>query len=150
MNLKSRLILATIGITVIALFIGLMAFAWRNDVSDQEQFSGFLNRPLEIKRAGVIIKKEGRFADYGMDSQEALANFTAEQLLNPGDKLEFYAAKSYYSIHVGTSYYLLGRDTLSSGEVVSFEYFLSDYSPRIWETLAEFLERKEQENILKK
>lgn len=150
MNLKPLLILSVIGIVVIGLFVGLMAFSWQNDVSDQESFSDFLNRPLEIKRPCVIIKEEGWFADYSIDSQDALANFPAEKVLKADDKLHFYAAKSYYSIHVGTSYYLLGRDTLSSGEVVSFEYFLSDYSPRIWETLAEFLERKEQENTLKK
>lgn len=144
---KPLLILAAIGITVIGLFIGLMAFTWRADVSENESYRYFLNTPLEIKEASVIIKDEGRFTDYSIDSQEALANFTLEKVLEPGDRIQFYAAKSYYSIHVGTSYYLLGRDTLSSGEVVDFEYYLSEYSPRIWETLKEFLERKEQESI---
>lgn len=143
MTLKTLLILAAIGILMIGLFIGLMAFTWRTDVSEKEPYRGFLNTPLEIKEASVIVKEEGRFADFSIDSQEALVNFTTEKILEPGDRIQFYAAKSYYSLHVGTSYYLLGRDTLSSGEVVSFEYFLSDYSPRIWETLEEFLERKE-------
>lgn len=146
MNTKPILIFSAVGIVIIGLFIGLMAFWWRNDVSNQVPYRVFLNWPLDIKIGSVIIKEEGRFTDYSIDSQEALANYSAEKMLAPGDKLEFYAAKSYYSLHVGTSYYLLGRDTLSSGEVVSFEYFLSDYSPRIWETLAEFIKRKEREN----
>jgi len=46
-------------------------------------------------------------------------------------------------MHVGTSHHLIGRDTLESGEIIEFEYYLMNGIPRAWETLEEYLSREQ-------
>ncbi len=147
---KIMIVLTAIAIISIGLFIGLMAFTWRTDLSHQPPYSAFLNTPLEFQAPYAIVKEDpsGRFKSYSLidySPSEDYQRTSIKKVYGPGDKIRFYAAKSYYSIHVGTTYYLLGKDTLDSGEAIEFEYYLTNNSPRLWETLEAFLERRKQE-----
>ncbi len=138
-------------VIIISLFIGLLAYSSKKDVSAQEPYKTYINTPVIIKDSVAIVQSQinGRFKNNylekyfsGIDDEY----ITHKKILIPGDTLQFYAAKSYYSMHVDTNYYLLGRETLDSGEIIEFEYFLSDYEPKVWETLDEFLARKDRLN----
>ncbi len=143
-----QLILIFVKITcvIIVLFIGMMAFYWRSDVSNQESYKQFLNTPLIIQQPSAITErptgyrfKKHNVSDFYPEQYEAELT---KKIYTIGDKIQFHAAKSYYSLHVSTTYYLIGRDTLKSGEVVEFEYYLSNGLPRAWETMDDYLKRK--------
>lgn len=56
----------------------------------------------------------------------------------------------YKSMHIGTTYYSLGKDILNTGEVIEFGcYTNSDYSAKIWKIEADSLERIQNKNNLK-
>ena len=135
--------------TIIVLFISMLAFSWRSDVSAQEPYKHFLNTPLEIKTISVIKKDSigGRFtactlSDYHPEQGE---HYETKQVLNVGDTIEFHAAKSFYSMHVGKTHHLIGKHTLASREVITFECYLFDGVPMAWETLEEYFKRKKVE-----
>jgi len=150
MTIKKLVFMVLIGLlTIILLFVGMMLFSWRSDISNKKPYSSFLNISLEVKRASIIttIPVSNRFEKYNLTDSysESIKEETTKKSYNVGDTIQFYAAKSFYNMHIGTSYHLLGREILKSGEVVDFEYCLSEYSPRIWENLEDFLARKKQE-----
>ena len=143
---KLLLIIITIIFFSMALYVAMLAFSWRNDISEQEPYAYSLNTPLEIQKLSAITTSpiSNRFKKhnlYGLHPEFVEAQ-TIKKIYKIGDKIQFYAAKSFYNMHIGTSYHLIGRDTLNSGAVIEFEYPLSDYSPRVWETMEGFLKRK--------
>ena len=150
-NKRILIILSIIGlvfVVVVSLFIFMLAYESRKDVSDQTPYSFYLNRPIEIKHITTIrwSKTGHRFSQYSLNHNED-SNFNTEDLKSvkkyqPGETINFYAAKKFHSMHVGDNYYLIGRDTLDTGEAIEFEYYYQDkYFYNIWETEAEFLER---------
>ena len=146
MTLK-KIMLGTLitSLIFIGLVISILFFTWRTDVSKQEPYVYFINTGLDIKQPYSIVREKGRFKDFALRAYSpSVQNELIEKVYKPGDLIQFYAAKSYYSLHVSKNYYLIGRDTLPSGKVIEFEYFMTEYEPRIWETLEEFLERKGQ------
>ena len=139
-------IAAIIVFTIIVLFISMLAFSWRSDVSSQEPYKHFLNTPLEIKTISVIKKDSigGRFTTCTLSDYhpEQSGHYETKQVLNVSDTIEFYAAKSFYSMHVGKTHHLIGKHTLASREVITFECYLFDGVPMAWETVEEYLKRK--------
>jgi hypothetical protein len=128
-------ILIGLGLLVF-LFLALIIFSFlyesKKDVSNQLPYSMFLNKPQALKEASTIRwnKTNLRFKHYSLVVGET-SHFNSEdvksvKIYQPGDKITFYKAKTYYSIHVDKTYYLIGRDTLDSGEIIEFEYY---YSP---------------------
>ncbi|MCB0383597.1 MAG: hypothetical protein KDD05_09985, partial [Psychroserpens sp.] len=74
-----------------------------------------------------------RFSNYSLVINE-YSHFEEEDIKSvkhyyPGETVTFHSAKSYYSIHVDHTYYLIGTDTLDTGEIVDFEYCFSAGSP---------------------
>ena len=150
MTAKKLIFMIVIGFfAVILLFVGMMIFSWRSDVSNQEPYKSFLNTPILLKQASVLTTRpfSNRFEKLNLTELNSglVDEKETKKKYKVGDTIKFHSAKSFYSMHIGTSYHLLGKDTLKSGKVVEYEYYLSDYSPRLWETLEDFLARKEQE-----
>lgn len=142
------IILSVLGL--VALFFGYLMFTWRADVSNDPRFSKYIGRPIIVKDPGTLtlIKEETqyRFKNYRLDAHQATIDdndmVKTVKVYKPGDLVQFHEARSYYSLFVGTVYYLIGRDTLEGGKIVEFEYYTSfDHSPAIWETLDEFVAR---------
>ncbi|WP_452224688.1 hypothetical protein [Lacinutrix chionoecetis] len=104
----------------------------KKDISTKMPFAKVLNIPQEVKRVSTIRwnKNNLRFSNYALVVNEASYynedDVKSVKIYEPGDKITFHAAKTYYSIHVDRTYYLIGRDTLDTGEVIEFEYY---YSP---------------------
>lgn len=143
---KLMLIIITIIFFSMALYVGMLTFSWRSDISDQEPYTYYLNTPLEIQKLSAITTSpiSNRFNKHNLYDlhPEFVEAQTTKKIYKIGDKIQFYAAKSFYNMHIGTSYYLIGRDTLNSGAIIEFEYPLGNYSPRAWETMEDFLKRK--------
>lgn len=130
---KLLLIFGGVGILIIGFFIAILAYESREDISNQEPYVSFLNIPQEVKVVSTIRwnKNNLRFKNYSLvvneDSHYDMEDVKSVKQYQPGDFITFYSAKSYYSIHVDKTYYLLARDTLASGKVIEFEYY---YTPR--------------------
>lgn len=129
-------------------FIVMFLYASKNNISDDAKFSDSIGKPLKIKSISQLrwSKDNLRFKNYSLVENDSsivdLEDVKTVKVYPIGAIIKFYAAKSYKSMHVGETYYLLGKDTLDSGKVVEFEYYTgSNYSPEIWESEAEFLER---------
>lgn len=134
---------------VIGLFLWFISYSKTTDVSQDEQFKAYIDKPLIVQQTSSLIRgdeKLNRFSAYYIDVPSDDPNITDERILKKysiGDTIIFTAAKRYFSYHVGNSFYLFGNATLDSGEVIEFQYGVSfDYMPAIWETLEEFLERR--------
>ena len=141
-------VLTTI-VVCIGLFLWFIVHSSTTDLSQDIQFKGYLNTPFLVKQPSVLKRSainSNRFSDYYIDvsSEESFQNDkTLLKKYNVGDTIIFTSAKKYFSYHVGESYYLLGLDTLDSGEIIEFEYgFSFEYLPAIWESLDAFLERR--------
>jgi hypothetical protein len=152
--MKKPMLILILIFGLVALFIGYLAFTWRSDVSRDERFSKYIGRPITVKDSSTLtlVKEETqyRFKKYRLDAHQSSIYDSPEiktvKTYKPGDVVYFHQAMSYYSLFVGTTYYLIGRDTLDSGEVVEFEYYASfDHQPAIWETLDEFVLRRDKE-----
>ncbi|MEM5566852.1 hypothetical protein WNY78_17150 [Psychroserpens sp. AS72] len=117
-----------IGVIVIGLFFWMLVYESRKDISTKKPYVSFLNTPHIIKDTTTIrwYDTNLRFSHYALVTNE-YSHFNEDEVKSvkhyfPGDTVMFHSAKSYYSIHVDNSYYLIGSDTLDSGEVVEFEY----------------------------
>ena len=147
------LLLFLAAITIIGLFLWYLSFSSISDLSDDIRFKGYLNKPLVIKQTSILQhspESVNRFSAYSVNSFYEDSTTTEVSFLKKyatGDTIIFTSAKGYYSNHVGDTYYLLGKEKLDSGEIIEFEYYAGfDYTPAIWETLDEFLERRKLEN----
>ncbi len=136
-------------IVCFAFFFWFIAHSSRTDLSQDTRFKDYLNRPFLVKQPSVLKRSainSNRFRDYYIDvsSEDVFQNDkTLLKKYHIGDTIIFTSAKKHFSYHVGESYYLLGHDTLDSGEIIEFEYGASfKYSPAIWESLDAFLERR--------
>lgn len=147
------IILSVLGLA--ALFIGYLMFTWRANVSADPRFSKYIGKPITVKDTSTLtlVKEETqyRFKNYRLDAHQSSINDDAfvktVKFYQPNDVIQFHEAHSYYSLFVGKTYYLIGRDTLDSGEVVEFEYYASfDHFPAIWETTDEFVARRDKES----
>lgn len=139
--------------TVIGLFIWYLSFSSTNDLSEDIRFKDYLNKPIVVKQSFALKKNTenmNRFKAYFLESfidDSTNRDQRLQKKYDLGDTIIFTAAKGYYSNHVGNTYYLLGKEKLDSGEVIEFEYYASfDYSPAIWETMDEFLQRRKLES----
>ena len=139
--------------TVIGLFVWYLSFSSTNDLSEDIRFKDYLNKPIVVKQPSVLMKSTesvNRFSSYFIERFTDDSTFIDQGVLKKydiGDTITFSAAKGYFSNHVGDTYYLLGKEKLDSGEVIEFEYYAGfDYSPAIWETLDEFLQRRKLES----
>lgn len=150
---KSMTILFGVSVAVVV-FVGLfflfISYSSTDDVSQEADFKDYLNKAVVVKQASALRlnpDSSNRFSAYYIDvaSEEAFVNDSSIlKKYKIGDTIRFTSAKRYFSYHVGESYYLLGNETLDSGEIIEFEYGVSfAYSPAIWESLEEFLERRE-------
>ena len=136
-------------IAIVTFYFFLLTYESKKDVSNTEPFLYYLNTPLEVKHVSTIRwnRDAQRFSNYSLNHNKD-SNFNDETVKSvkkyiPGDKITFYAAKKYKSLHVGDTYYFLGKDTLSNGKEITFEYYYYDkYFYNIWETEEEFLERQ--------
>ena len=133
--LKVLLVCGIIAVVVIVAFIYVLIYESKKDISSQEPYVSFLNKPQVIKDTTTIRWYDNnlRFSEYSLVINE-YSNFDNDEVKSvkhyfPGDTITFHSAKSYYSIYVDNTYYLIGRDTLDSGEVVDFEYYFSEGSP---------------------
>ncbi|EPR70732.1 hypothetical protein ADIWIN_3379 [Winogradskyella psychrotolerans RS-3] len=118
------------------LFIGSILFSIlyesKKDISNEEPYVLFLNIPQKLKAVSTVRwhKDNLRFSPYSLevndDSYHNDEDFKSVKHYQPGDIITFHAAKSYFSNHVGESYYLMARDTLDTGEIIEFQYY---YTP---------------------
>ncbi|WP_282070037.1 hypothetical protein [Olleya namhaensis] len=121
-------------IMVIGVFCALM-YDSKKDVSEDERYAKCLNIPFKLKEHATIRWNANnlRFKNYSLILNEASAYDTPEvksvKIYQPGETVTFISAKSYSSLHVGTTYYLIGRDTLDTGEVIDFEYYYTGDFP---------------------
>ena len=121
-------------IIIIVVFCALM-YESKKDVSEDERYAKCLNIPFKLKDSATIRWNANnlRFKNYSLVLNEASAYNTPEvksvKIYQPGEAITFFSAKSYSSLHVGTTYYLIGRDTLDTGEVIDFEYYYSGGLP---------------------
>ena len=129
----TRILLAIVSVAVICigLFIWMLAYTSKTDISNQDYYAPFLNTPYRINDTTTIRWSDTnlRFSHYALVTNE-YSHFDSDEVKSvkhyfPGDSITFHSAKSYYSIHVDETYYLIGRDTLDSGEVIDFEYYFS-------------------------
>ena len=143
-------VLTIVGLAL--LFVGIIVFfilyESRTDISTDEPFVQFIDEPIEVKVVSTLRwnKNSLRFKNYSIavneDSNYDLEDVKSVKRYQPGDTIYFYAAKKYKSMHVGETYYLIGRDTLENGNAIEFEYYFEDrYLNNIWETEEEFLDR---------
>ena len=149
---KSTMIILGILITAfvfIGLFIWFIAYSSTTDVSNDAPFKEYLNKPLVVKETFALIRGDenlNRFSSNYIDVSSEEAFIKDKAILKEyriGDTIVFTSAKKYFSNHVGNSYYLLGSETLDTGEIIEFQYGTSfEYMPAMWETLEEFLERR--------
>jgi hypothetical protein len=146
-------------VLAVAGYIGLLVFNKRSNASSDPRFAPYLNRPIVIKNPATLLwqkdENQTRFKRHSLKAGEYSSYETPElksvKQYVPGDTVRFREAWTYYSLFVGTSPYLIGRETLENGEEVEFEYFASfDYLPAIWETAEEFRSRRERERSLEK
>ena len=118
------------------LFIGtillFILYESKKDISKEEPYISFLNKPQKLKTVSTLRwhKDNLRFSHYSLelndDSYHNTEDVKSVKQYQPGDVITFYAAKSYFSNHVGESYYLMAQDTLDTGEVIEFQYY---YTP---------------------
>ncbi|PWJ58660.1 hypothetical protein CLV98_10325 [Dyadobacter jejuensis] len=131
------------------LFLWFIAYSSTTDLSHDQRFKPYLNKAYIVKQPSALkrsIESSNRFSAYYIDvsSEEDFKNDPSIlKKYHIGDTITFSTAKKYFSYHIGDSYYLLGKEKLDSGEIIEFEYGANfDYSPAIWESLDEFLERR--------
>jgi hypothetical protein len=145
-------------VAIVGAFIGWLAFTWRANVSDDPRFAPYLHIPVSIKDSATLVwqadKNQYRFKPYsfryGESSHYNEDGIKSVKHYNPGDTIEFYEARSYYSLFVGTTYYFLGREKLSNNEEVEYEYYINlETAPQSWESLEEFVERRKNEKEAK-
>lgn len=149
---KSTIIIRGLLILVflfIGLFFWFIAYSSTKDISGDVHFKNYLNKPLVVKQASVLTRVDNnskRFSNYYIDISSEESSIIYKKILKKykiGDTITFTSAKIFFSNHVGNSYYLLGNETLDSGEIIEFQYgTLFEYYPAIWETLDAFLERR--------
>nr|WP_321224366.1 hypothetical protein [uncultured Psychroserpens sp.] len=127
--------LVAVGVIVIGFFVWMLAYESKKDISTQEYYSSFLNKPYQIKDTTTIRWYDAnlRFSQYSLVVNE-FSHLDRDDVKSvkhyfPGDTIYFHSAKSYYSMHVDNTYYLIGRDTLRTGKVIDFEYYFSGGSP---------------------
>lgn len=118
------------------LFIGtillFILYESKKDISKEEPYISFLNKPQKLKTVSTLRwhKDNLRFSHYSLelndDSYHNTEDVKSVKQYQPGDVITFYAAKSYFSNHIGESYYLMAQDTLDTGEVIEFQYY---YTP---------------------
>ncbi|WGD34670.1 hypothetical protein [Olleya sp. YS] len=129
-----RVVLATLILLCAAIFISII-YESREDVSNLDPYSKCLNTPIKLKDVATIrwYDTNLRFSNYSLVLNEASDYDTDEvksvKVYQPGETITFFEAKSYTSLHVGTTYYLIGRDTLDTGETIEFEYYYSGGIP---------------------
>jgi hypothetical protein len=150
---KRFMIIILIVVVLVGAFIGWLAFAWRSDVSKDSRFAPYLNRPIVIKDTATLVwlrdVNRFRFKPYSFgyreNSQYNEAELKSVKHFLPGDVIQFHKAQSYYNLFVGTTYYFIGREKLPNGEEIEYEYYSSDTWPAPWETVEEFVGRKERD-----
>lgn len=129
-----RVALATFILLCAAIFISII-YQSREDVSSKDPYTKCLDTPIKLKDVATIRWRDInlRFSNYSLVLNEASDYDTDEvksvKVYQPGETITFFAAKSYTSIHVGTTYYLIGKDTLDTGEVIDFEYYYTGDFP---------------------
>ncbi|WP_178985466.1 hypothetical protein [Winogradskyella helgolandensis] len=126
------LTIVILGVLVVGIILFFILYESKKDISDEEPYVSFLNEPQLVKEVSTIRwnKDKLRFSHYNLVVNED-SNFDYEDVKSvkhyqPGDVITFHAAKSYFSNHVGESYYLMARDTLDTGEIIEFQYY---YTP---------------------
>lgn len=65
---------------------------------------------------------ENETTSYNLDDVKTVKHY------KKGDTISFYKAMSYLSLFVGTTHYLIGRDTLDNGIPIEFECFSTTFS----------------------
>jgi hypothetical protein len=152
--MKKLMIILFSLVGLVALFVGYLMFTWRSDVSLDPRFSTYIGKPIIVKDSSTITlvkeKTQYRFKNYRLNAHQASIEDDAfvktVKLYKPSDVIQFHEARSYSSLFVGKTYYLIGRDTIDTGEVVEFEYFtMFDHLPAVWETVDEFVARRDKE-----
>lgn len=151
---KPTMIIIIVSLLVfIGLFFFFISYSSKTDISEDIRFKIYLNKPLIVKQPSALkqnFERSNRFSKYYIENSTEESFKVDKSILfeyRTGDTITFTSAKKYFSYHVGDSYYLLGKHKLKSGETIDFEYSASfTYSPAIWESLDEFLERRMLDN----
>ena len=126
------LAIGILGLLVVGIILAFVLYTSKKDISKEEPYRSLLNQPQIVKEVSTIRwnKDNLRFSHYSLevndDSYYNNEDVKSVKQYQPGDIITFYAAKSYFSNHVGESYYLIARDTLDTGEVIEFQYY---YTP---------------------
>ena len=152
--MKTTIIIVMVAVVAfISFYLYILSHGGRSDVSDDPKFKDFLNKSFPLQDSATLIwyadKYQYRFQPYALQfgyssnydepTHKTIKNF------NPGDKVTFHQALKYKSLHVGSTYYLIGKEILPSGEVIEFEYAYSNLNQLLWETKDEFLDRRKRE-----
>ncbi|WP_179349222.1 hypothetical protein [Winogradskyella pacifica] len=128
----SIIIIGILGLLFIGAILFFILYESKKDISKEEPYVSFLNKPQKLKAISTVRwhKDNLRFSHYSLevndDSYHNNEDVKSVKQYQPGDIITFYAAKSYFSNHVGESFYLIARDTLDTGEVIEFQYY---YTP---------------------
>ena len=133
-----KLVIAILLFFVLIVSGGFYALLYesKKEISEDERYSKILNRPFKLKDVATIRWNaiNLRFRNYSLVLNEASEydspDVKSVKVYKSGDPITFISAKSYSSLHVGTTYYLIGRDTLTTGEVVEFEYYYKGDMPQ--------------------
>jgi len=138
-----------LALILLGFFFWFLSYSSVTDFSDDARFRSYLNKPIVVKQASVILlnaDNSNRFSKYFIDLTPKGYSSSGDLILKEfkiGDTIYFNSAKRYSSNHVGDSYYFLGNADLVFGETIEFEYGVSfDLIPAIWESEEDFLNRR--------
>lgn len=126
------LAIGILGLLVVGIILAFVLYTSKKDISKEEPYRSLLNQPQIVKEVSTIRwnKDNLRFSHYSLevnnDSYHNNEDVKSVKQYQAGDVITFHAAKSYFSNHVGESFYLIARDTLDTGEVIEFQYY---YTP---------------------
>ena len=140
-------------ISLVLIFVGYLVFTWTADVTNDPRFSKYLGQAIVVKASSQIVwcgdKNLYRFREYQLRGHDNTRNNSSViktmKFYSPLDTIVFVEAKSYYSLFTGTTYYLIGSTTLDDGRKIEFEYYYQPTSLALWETLDEYVGRRDKE-----
>lgn len=160
----SRIILLIITALIVITFCFYYAVLRTNlkDVSIKEPFKIYINTPIVVQSTSELVWIKGGVShlanEYILQAhQQTLVdeeNRKTVKIYQPGDTIYFHKALEFYNASVGTSRFLIGKETLPSGEEVEIEYSTAlgkedkltseSYGIEIWESLTNYTNRKDK------
>jgi len=137
MAIDSKFIIKFLQVALACFILGVgvifftLIYEKKEDVSDIKPYSEYLNIPFKLDDYATIQWSDTkiRFSHYSLNLNEASdydrEDIKSVKVYKPGETVTFHKAKKFSHLHTGTTYYLIGRDTIDTGEVIEFEFHYS-------------------------